>query len=89
MIVSTLYSLGETVFIKCYRGKDPEYLQGEIEKIMVSQGDACNIRYQIRYVYDGEVLYTDRWENDLVGEDLTGFAMPRAYQVVIPEKEEQ
>lgn len=89
MIIRTLYCIGETVFIKCYRGKDPEYLQGEIEKITVSPGDACNIRYQIRYVYDGEVFYTDRWENDLVREDLTGSAMPRVYQVVIPEKEEQ
>ena len=85
MIVDTLYDLGETVFLKCYRGEDPEYLQGEIERIALS--DTCNIRYHIRYVYEGEVFYTDRWENDLAREDLTGSAMPRAYQVIVPKEE--
>lgn len=87
MIVSTLYDIGESVFFKSYRWEEPEYLQGEIERITVSRSGACNIRYHIRYVYGGEVLYTDRWENDLVNEDLTGSAMPRVYQVIVPQEE--
>lgn len=89
MTINTTYDIGETVFFKCIRGKEPEYIYGEIVRISVYKSkDAYNIRYTVKYHYYGETLTTDRWEDDLVKEDLTGAAMPRLYQVVLPSKEE-
>lgn len=84
MVVNTMYEIGEEVFFECWCGKTPSYIKGEIVRLSVYKNKS--IRYHIIYSFSGETLETDRWENDLVREDLTGSAMPRVFQVRNPQK---
>ena len=88
MTINTVFSLGEQVYIKCLRGKDSVYVQGEIIRICISGSsqEDYNIRYTVRYLYSGEVYTSDKWESDLVREELTGSAMPKLL-VIVPPKE--
>ncbi len=89
MTVNSAYDIGEKVFFKCWRDKEPRYIEGEIIRVSVYKSkDAFNIRYSIDYTLGAEILTTDRWETDLIKEDLTGSAMPKLLQVVLPPKEE-
>ena len=83
MVVNTKYEIGEEVFVKTYRGTEPMYVKGEIIHLSVHKGK--HIRYHIIYQFSGDTLATDRWEDDLIEEDLTGSAMPRIIQVRIPQ----
>lgn len=87
MMVNSAYDIGEKVFFKCWRNKEPCYIKGEIIRISVYKSkDAYNIRYSINYILDAEILTTDRWETELIQEDLAGFAMPKLLQVAFPPK---
>ena len=35
LAIEAVYDIGETVYFKCLRGKEPEYIQGEIVRISV------------------------------------------------------
>lgn len=85
MNVSTAYEIGEEVYVKCYRGKESQYIKGEIIRFSVYKSkEKYDIRYSVRYIYGNKVFTTDRWENDLIKEDLTGSAMPKLLEIVLP-----
>lgn len=83
MNVSTAYEIGEEVYVKCYRGKEPQYIKGEIIRFSVYKSkEKYDIRYSVRYIFGNEVFTTDRWESDLIEQDLTGSAMPKLLVIV-------
>ena len=44
--IDAAFDIGEKVYFKCYRGKEPEYIQGEIIRISVTKNkEGYNIRY--------------------------------------------
>lgn len=89
MTVNSKYDIGEKVYFKCWRNNELRYIDGEITRVSVYKSkDSYNIRYSIGYTLGAEFLTTDRWETDLIKEDLTGSAMPKLLQVVLPPKEE-
>ena len=85
MTINTVYDIGERVCIRNYRTK--EYIvEGEISRISIYKGGA--IKYRIHYISEDAHFDTDRWEDDLIQEDLTCSAMPKLLQVVRREDAE-
>ena len=78
MTIKTRYNIGEEVFVKIISGAKTNYCKGEIRSIMVGySAHEMGIRYRILIPFEGEMLERDRWEEDLISEDLTGSAMPK------------
>lgn len=84
MNIVSKYDIGEKVCIRNLRTK--EYIvTGEICQIFIHKngaGELC-IKYNIVYSSEGEWYQTDRWEEDLIQEDLTCSAMPKLKQIII------
>ena len=89
MIINTKYNLGEQVYVKLYRGIELEYCKGEIKTIFIyGSCENVSIRYRMIIPYKGTIIEQDRWEDDLVREDLTGSAMPKLLIIQIDKTEE-
>lgn len=78
MTITTRYNIGEEVFVRVLIDNKPMYCKGEIRMVMVGySAHEMGIRYKILIPAGGTLLEQDRWEDDLMSEDLTGSAMPK------------